>query len=53
MSDAGMWYVAVGGKQDGPISTQQVLDRIGGGSLDKNAYVYDARGGGSPADQRE
>ncbi len=38
----GLWYVAVNGKQEGPMPATQVLERIAAGKLDRAAYVYDA-----------
>jgi len=42
----GQWYVAVGGKQEGPIAAAEVLARVRAGRLDRNAHVF---GGGMKA----
>jgi uncharacterized protein (TIGR00266 family) len=39
MSDA-VWYVAVGGKQEGPMSEADVIARIAGGRLGAAAHVF-------------
>ena len=39
MSDA-VWYVAVGGKQEGPVSAADVIGRIAGGRLGAGAHVF-------------
>ncbi len=41
MAEAGMWYLAVNGKQEGPMPTSAILQRIAAGSVDRSAYVYD------------
>ncbi len=35
------WYVAVAGKQEGPISTEEILGRIRAGRLDRDAHVFE------------
>jgi uncharacterized protein (TIGR00266 family) len=43
MSD--VWYLGIGGQQQGPLGTQQILDMIRSGVVTATAYVY---GGGVP-----
>ncbi len=43
MSD--VWYLGIGGQQQGPLGTQQVLDMIRAGAVTATAYVY---GAGAP-----
>lgn len=34
------WYVAIQGRQEGPMSEEEVVARIRGGRLDRNAHVF-------------
>ena len=34
------WYVAVGGQQQGPMSTEDVIARVRAGQLDRSAHVF-------------
>jgi uncharacterized protein (TIGR00266 family) len=43
MTTDAQWYVAVGGKQEGPMSAAEVVGRVRAGRLDCNAHVF---GGG-------
>lgn len=36
------WYVAVGGRQEGPMAEGEVVARIRAGSIDRNAHVFSA-----------
>ena len=40
MSDAGIWYIGINGQQHGPLATQQVMDMIRAGQIDRTAYAY-------------
>ncbi|MBA3455863.1 MAG: TIGR00266 family protein [Deltaproteobacteria bacterium] len=40
MNDGALWYIGINGQQQGPLGTQQVIDRIRAGQLDQTAYVY-------------
>ena len=40
MSGAKSWHVAVGGKQEGPYGTDEVLAKISNGELGQNAHVF-------------
>jgi uncharacterized protein (TIGR00266 family) len=40
MSDPGLWYVAMGGQQQGPLQTAQVLQLLAAQKLDRTAHVY-------------
>jgi uncharacterized protein (TIGR00266 family) len=35
-----MWYVAVAGQQQGPMSTDDIVGRVRAGQLDRNAHVF-------------
>lgn len=34
------WYVAVNGRQEGPLTEEEILARLQAGTLDRNAHVY-------------
>ena len=36
------WYVAIGGKQEGPYSAQEVVDKVRAGSIPRESHVYSA-----------
>jgi uncharacterized protein (TIGR00266 family) len=40
MANEAQWYVAVNGKQEGPIPAAEVTERIRAGRLDRNAHVF-------------
>jgi uncharacterized protein (TIGR00266 family) len=40
MSSTAQWYMAIGGQQVGPVSEQDVLDAIQGGSVDGDTLVF-------------
>ncbi len=46
MANEAQWYVAVDGKQEGPIAAAEVVARVRAGRLDRNAHVF---GGGMKA----
>src|SRR5688500_18719018 len=37
---AQVWYVAVGGQQQGPLSAAEIIARVRGGQLDRGAHVF-------------
>lgn len=40
MSQDGIWYLHVGGQQHGPLSKQEILNRLGNGEISEEALVY-------------
>ena len=40
MSDAHMWYLAVGGQRQGPMGAEDVVRRLQNGSIDGNTLAY-------------
>jgi len=40
MSEDKVWHVAVGGQQEGPLSEQEVMERIRSGQLRSDAHVF-------------
>lgn len=47
MSDSGQWYVAVNGKQQGPMPSSAVLEMIRSRQVDRHGYVFALGGAGS------
>ena len=40
MASTAQWYMAIGGQQVGPVSEQDVIDAIQGGSVDAETLVF-------------
>ncbi len=40
MANGAQWYVAVDGKQEGPVAAEEVVARVRAGRLDRNAHLY-------------
>ena len=40
MHDAAVWYVGLGGQQQGPLTSQQIHELIRAGHINQSAYVY-------------
>ena len=47
MSETGQWYVAMNGKQQGPMPASAVLELIRTRQVDRTSYVYAAGGAGA------